>query len=155
MQYIQKWCSWLKSEFMKSRYPWTYFSYVEVPLVCYPPPLFFAVCIVCFLNAMNKLQGWKDTSESYKDEYQLAALVENRILKTWRYSVNALCNLWFCCSVLFMQHLFSALNRDPSSVTLPEVSSILYFPDNYFFSQVFRHSYRGSKDRGCRSLYSL
>ena len=120
-----------------------------------PPPLFFAVCIVCFLNAMNKLQGWRDTSESYKDEYQLAALVENRILKTWRYSVNALCNLWFCCSVLFMQHLFSALNRDPSSVTLPEVSSILYFPDNYFFSQVFRHSYRGSKDRGCRSLYSL
>ena len=51
-----------------------------------------------------------------------------------RYSVSAISNLWFCCSVVHMRHLLYfclSWKMDPPSVALPEVSSIFFL----FFSQ--------------------
>ena len=47
-----------------------------------------------------------------------------------RYSVCKMCKLWFCCAALYMRHLLHVCRSwemDPSSVTIPEVSSIFYF----------------------------
>ena len=53
-----------------------------------------------------------------------------------RCSVNAICKLWFCCSVLRMRHLLHvrpSWGRNPSSVALPEVYSVFFPPVKFFF----------------------
>ena len=60
-----------------------------------------------------------------------------------RYSAIATGTLWFCCSVLNMWHLLHlclSWERDPSSVALPEVSSVFFFPSvKMFFSPKIAH----------------
>lgn len=149
-----KWCSWLMSEFMKSRYPWTYFSYGEVPLVC-----FFFFCN--FNCALSQCHEWITRLKRYKwvilGWIPIAALVQ--IMKTKYFKPADILSMRFVTYdfvVLFVQ----ATSFLHPGTGIPPLWLFLRFPPSFFSpvlksSQVFHHSYWGSKNRGCRSLYSL
>ena len=70
-----------------------------------------------------------------------------------RYSVNATCKLWFVALFLYTQHLLyvcPSCRRDPSSVALPEVSSIIFFLPCWmglFFSPINIANFSSLKSR--------